>query len=108
MTTHRTLLKCPDCWRHFNTDDLDELRDHRYAKHNVPRPDGGQLTLNGDLKYRVVWTSGGVEFQSEPLNETRAREYADAIGDATVTVDHGDRPLADNQRASLEPVEVEQ
>lgn len=106
-----SLIRCPDCREKF--DESWEALQHdcdadRPAVHDNHAPDGGvSLDLDGEMKLLVTYTSGGIAFTSGPLPHDMATEYANALAEATVTVDGQQRPLCDDKNVTLEPVEVD-
>lgn len=119
-------LKCDRCPYdvRVNTsyeDAIARLNDHRERTHNQQQDfatDGGSTLQQADANadstqdpdshgpYRVTWHSAGVQCASEPMPLSRAREFANAISEAVVKIDLGERPLADDHRATIQPVEV--
>lgn len=109
---------CPrhGCIRKFES--VDDVRRHQQTAHSddppQPTPDGGQvepptenqIELDGELRAEVVFTVQGIEFRSDPLGLDLAQQVANAMAKATVPIDLGERPLCDDERARLEPVEV--
>ena len=107
-----SIKHCSKCGQYF--DSIREALDHDCTTTQPgedtrqPIPDGGRtLELDGEHRQRVKFTSGGVQFSSEPLDPQRAQAYANALADAIVRVDSGERPLCDDERAVIEPVEVD-
>lgn len=56
------------------------------------------------VKYKVAWTSGGVQFESELMDYERAQHWQERVENAVVKHDLGEEPLVDDQRADVKGV----